>query len=303
MTGLFTTLLNVSLPIALVTLFGYLAARLGWIDDSRSLARLSLNILLPALVFNSLYQASITDDEFLALFLFTVVNMALVLALSYALARTLRLDSVAASAFMLSTMMVNAGNYGLPITQFAYGEEGLARATIIFVSGLIVIQTLGIYVASSGHANPRAALRDIVTSPLVYSAVLGLLFNRLHFALPLFLSHTLDLTGNAAIPLMLIILGAQLAGAEWETNWWHVSLASAMRLVGAPIVAFAMLVFFPLQGLARTVGVLQSSMPTAVLASVLATQYHNKPRFVTGVILITTLGSLVTIPILITLMQ
>ncbi|HEY6041940.1 MAG TPA: AEC family transporter [Anaerolineae bacterium] len=303
MTDLFGTLLDVTLPVALVTLLGYLAGRLGWISDSRTLARLTLNILLPALAFSSLYQAHLTGDELLNLSIFTVVNMGLVLALSYLIVRALALDAVAASAFMLSTMMINAGNYGMPINQSAYGEEGLARATVFFVSSLVVNQTVGLYIASSGHADPLAAIRDILVSPLVYSAILGLLLNRLHLMLPTFLAHTLELAGSAAIPMMLIILGAQLANAEWDTNWWHASIAGALRLIGAPLLAFAVLLFFPLQGLSRNVGILQASMPTAVLASVFATEYQAKPRFVTSVVLITTLGSLVTIPVLITLLR
>ena len=99
------------------------------------------------------------------------------------------------------------------------------------------------------------------------------------------------MAGNAAIPSMLLLMGLQFHNISWQGQWRAVSLASGLRLLVAPILAIGISVLFRFHGAARQAAILELAMPTAVLSTVLATEYDVEPAFVTSVVFITTILS------------
>ena len=197
-------------------------------------------------------------------------------ALGLGLTRFLRFDRVTTSAFLLSILFVNAGNYGIPFNQFAFGPEGVARAAVYFVGNSVLANTLAVYIASSGHANVRNSLVAVAKMPLAYAAVLGLLFNVMHWSTPEPLTRVLDLAAAAALPVMLVNLGLELARARVEDYDWRVFLATGLKLLVTPVVALGLAAVMGLQGLTRSVAVLEASMPTAVMASLIAFEFDAR---------------------------
>lgn len=299
MTELGAIALNIVLPIFLAAMVGFVAARVGWVTDARSLSRATLYVFSPALILNSLYKSNLADADFFSLMLFAFLVAGVVGPVAWALARGWRLDALTQNALVLSVLFTNSGNYGLALNQFAFGDAGLARAAIYFVANTILGQTAGVYIASSGHASPRASLLKVFQMPLIYAALGGFLLNRLHFALPLVLERSIDLVSAAAVPVMLLILGVELAGTTLGNDRTPVLLGSGLKLLISPLIALALAWLLPFSPLTRNVAVLQASMPTAVTASLLAVEFACKPKQVAGIIMLTTLGSLITLPILI----
>jgi predicted permease len=132
-----------------------------------------------------------------------------------------------------------------------------------------------------------------------YATALGFLLNTLNLSLPLPLERMSGLLSQAAVPVMLIILGLQLSRMPLVLNRvGPILLATALRLVAAPLIAFLLAYLLGLSILTRQVSIIQASMPTAVMAGVLATEFGNDAQFATAVVLVSTLASIITLSVL-----
>jgi len=300
-----TVLFNVILPVVLVAGVAALAQRYLKLD-LRTASRAAFYLFAPALVFDSLVNSTIGGAEF-GLIAAAVIGVTLVLwGLGEVLGWLLRLKGPTLSAFLLSILLINAGNFGLPIILFAYGEEGLARGTAFFAVSSAISASLGVYLAVRGCSPGTVAIRRLVSVPLVYAAILGLALNMAHFTMPEPLAKAIHLLGQASVPVMLVTLGIQLAQTGHD-RWRGIHLpalatAIATRLLIAPALALLAALLLGLSGLARNVVITQSAMPTAVMTTIIAAEFECDNRFVTVAVLATTIISVVTLTVLLNLL-
>ncbi|MCX7838370.1 MAG: AEC family transporter [Anaerolineae bacterium] len=292
---------NIILPIVLIAAVGFiLAKKLG--VEARPLARTMLYFFTPTLVFSLTYKAKLSS-EYASIAVFVVLIAALMLVVCRLLTRALRYDRLTTSAFMLGCLFVNAGNYGLPLMLFAFGEEGLARAAFYFTINSILIQTLGIFVAARGKASARDAFINTLKMPLVYGAALGLMFNLARIPLPEPILKSVDLAAGAAVPTMLVILGIEMARTQIGNDRAVIATATVAKLVLVPLMAFPLATLMGLEGVTRAVCITQASMPTAVMATIVAVEFDARPKLVTGIVFASTLGSLVTLTVLLGILK
>jgi len=300
-----TVLFNVILPVILVAGVAALAQRYLKLD-LRTASRAAFYLFAPALVFDSLVNSTIGGAEF-GLIAAAVIGVTLVLwGLGEVLGWLLRLKGPTLSAFLLSILLINAGNFGLPVILFAYGEEGLARGTAFFAVSSAISASLGVYLAVRGCSPGTVAIRRLVSVPLVYAAILGLALNMAHFTMPEPLAKAIHLLGQASVPVMLVTLGIQLAQTGHD-RWRGIHLpalatAIATRLLIAPALALLAALLLGLSGLARNVVITQSAMPTAVMTTIIAAEFECDNRFVTVAVLATTIISVVTLTVLLNLL-
>jgi predicted permease len=293
-----TALFTIVLPILLVAGVAFGLGKAKIVAEQRSLARMSLYFFSPALAFVSLANSSVRAADFFSIILFAVLMVVIVGALGLALARIFQFDRMLTSAFLLSILFVNAGNYGIPFNQFAFGTDGVARAAIYFTANSMLANTVAVYIASAGHSNLRESLRAVVKMPLAYAALLGLVFNLMHWSLPEPLSRALTLAAAAALPVMLANLGLELARARLRDYEWRVFLATGIKLLLSPLMALGLAAVLGTEGLTRSVSVIEASMPTAVMASLIATEFRARSDFVTSVVFLSTFGSTITLTFL-----
>ncbi len=298
MSTFLSTFSTIVLPILLVAGGGFILRRTGIVTDSRPLARLTLYIFSPALVLSSISRSKLSDGDLVSLFLLALLVAIVMGAICWLLARLFHFDRLLTAAFLLSVMFVNAGNMGIPFNQFAFGDEGTSRAAIFFVANSILANVLAIFIASSGHKGWKDSAMAVVKMPLVYASALGLILNRTGLVLPEGIARSVDIAANAAVPVMLIMLGLELAKARLTESIGPTVLATGLKLIVTPVVALVLAALLGLTGLTRAVGVLEASMPTAVVVSIIAVEFDARPDFVTGVILLTTLGSMITLVLL-----
>jgi hypothetical protein len=280
------------LPVFLVAACGFLLARLIKMD-TRSIGRTVFYLFTPALVFRSLYQVDVDYSVLgrIALLAFLVTLATAVIAWIVSRGH----DKRRRAALVLTTGMSNAGNMGLPISLFALGETGLALATIYYVTISFLGNTLGVVVTSAGTAPLGTAIKRSLKVPALYSAVLGLGLGMLQVPLPVGIFRAIDLMGDAAIAAMLVLLGILLTTAPIAERQAVLTRAVIIRLVGGPLIALALSLLLGINGMERSVIILQSAMPTAVMTTVLATEYDTAPRFVATVVFFTTAISMITI--------
>lgn len=267
-----------------------------WFDiNPRILSQVALYIFSPCLVFNLLTKTQLGHAEILRIMGFAALLMLIIGLITWGAGRLLNLKHKTLSAVLITTIFVNAGNYGLPVTLYAFGESTLAYATLFFVFNAIAIYSIGVLIASSGSAGFIQAFKGLAKFPAIYAILLAFLFVNQGWQLPTALDRTVTILGDGAIPTLMIVLGLQFHTIRLSDNFRGLALASVMRMLISPIVAFLLATYFQFQQSAFQATVLQSAMPAAVLSTVLATEFDVDPALVTGVVYITTLISPFTI--------
>lgn len=261
--------------------------------DVKTLSALNLYLFIPALVFSSLSKQVIEWSVFGKFALATGAVYALSVLLLNAMGRLRNLEGTQRSA-MLMTAFPNLGNFGLPVALFAFGDHGLTLAVIVMVCGSLLQNTFGLYFAQRGAHSVRRSMLNVLLFPVIYAFALALLFQRTGWRFPDAITNAVDLTGGAAIPVQLLVLGIKLAETRLDTGL-DVVLATVVRLVAGPCFAIGIALALGLEGLGRAIFILQMSGPVAVGMAAFGVQFDIEPRFLASVVSWSFLGSLVTV--------
>lgn len=285
---------NNLLPVLLLTGAGFALGKLLGVS-SRPLGRVVFYIFSPILVFNLLIQSQLPPGRILLMMGFAASVMLICTSLAFLAGKLLHLERAALMAVVLTTLTGNNGNYGLPIIAFAFGEEALAYASIYFVTSVIALNSLGVFLASLGKMRPKDALLGLTKVPAIYTIILAVIVVQTGWVLPSPLQKTVTLASNAAVPCMLILLGLELQRAEWTKNLRALGIPAFLRLVGGPLIALALASLFGLPQPGRQAGITQAGMPSAVMTTVVASEYNLEPSLVTAIVFITTIISPLTL--------
>lgn len=288
---------NVILPVFLLAFAGFFLEKKTEIDK-QALANVSLLLFSPALVFSSLLKHDVALDQWVQMTLFMVIYTMVFTLIAFASARACKFDADTSRALILTTAMMNVGNFGLPLTYFAFGEAALSISILAFVLFSIPLGTEAIIVAQGQGVRWREAVRNMLHIPLFHAVVLALIVKACGWTLPQAILRPVELLGQAAIPTMLVLLGMQLASARLHRAWGFFSLSAGIRLVLGPIVGFLLATLLGMSGLTRDVIVLQTSTPAAVLTLLYAVRFNTRPDLVSGAILLSTLASAGTLTVL-----
>jgi predicted permease len=294
--------LEVVLPVALVAIVGGAVGRWRGVPVA-PVSALVFYLFSPCLVFNSMATTKLSAGvsfRIVGVMLATFAAMWLVAA-AWSLAR--RHDAPFRAAFALGATTPNVGNMGLPVAQLAFGDAGLQVAVMNFVAGATLTNTAGIAVASMAGGSRMEALRAPFRYPALYAAAAGVAVNALHLELPLTIEAPVRSLAGAAVPSMLVVLGLQLQQAGGRDHILETVVVNVMRLLVAPVAAWLSASALGLEGVTRSTLVVLAAMPTAVIATILATEFGARPAFVTRVVVTSTIASMATLTVLITLVR
>ncbi|MCS6940857.1 MAG: AEC family transporter, partial [Roseiflexus sp.] len=299
---------EVLLPVTVVVASGY-ALRRRFDLDLPSLNRLSMYVLGPALIFTTIVRIDMAGGEALRIIAASVAVCLGIGVIGLVTGALMRLDRGSLAALLLCVMFMNSGNYGLPTSRFAFGEAGFQRALLYFIAQTILAQTLAVPIASAGRSDLKSAVRQMFAMPQIYAAALGLLARFSGVDLP----HRSDALGSAfrgvalmadaALPLLLLLLGMQLANGTAVEDVRLTAVVAVLRLGVSPMLAYGIARTLALDDLAWRVVVLEASMPTAVNMVLYSLEFNARPRFVAGVVVATTLLSLVTLTLLLSVLR
>lgn len=301
LTAFLSTFTDYILPTYIVIGFGFVLDRVLPLEV-KSLSKLILYVVSPCLAFSTMLESSLSGAEFIKIALFVPLITICMWLISRSTAAVLRLNESRTNAFLLGTLFLNSGNYGLSVVMSAFGQAALERALIFFTIGSLLTYTLGVYFASRGKASASQALRNVFLFPLTYAIVAAIVFRALGWTVPQPGWKAIKLVSASAIPLMLLLLGAQLSRTRLSNEWWIVGLATILKLIVEPLVAFPLSHLFGMDDVTRQACIAESGTPTAVMTAVLAVEFDARPDFVTSVILISTLVSGLTMTVLLRLL-
>lgn len=291
-------LLMIVLPVFLIFGIGYVSQKLLKMDI-KSISAMSLYILLPLLTFDTFYRNELTVD-YLYLFIFSVIITLILIGITVLAGWFMKSTKEDVSAILLGTLFPNSGNYGAPVMLFALGAVAFDYAIVLMVLHGFIISTVGIFIASFGSGGTisvKDAILSIFRIPVIYGAAAGLLFQLFDITIDEKLMDILQMTGNAAIPVVMLILGMQLAEIRKENfELRNINAVVFIRMVVSPIAAMVLVMFMPVDETMKMVFIILNAMPVAANSTMLAVQFNVKPNLVSFSTLVTTLLSLLTIP-------
>ncbi len=288
----------------LTVALGYLLERRRTMDV-RAVATITLYVLLPCLIFHSLQTTELTLGQALPIVYVISLTTLTLWILGKIISRLRRLDQEEESFFFLTTLFMNAGNMGMPVALYAFGERGLDLAVIAVLTANLLMNTMAVYYSSRHRGGHKEALRTIFSLPTIYAATVALL-NRavFHQTLPGFLQDPIRLLGMATIPVAQLLLGIQLAKARAQV---HNHLArvigpNAVRLILGPAIAFGFVTLLGVHGLTAKIAILICAMPSAVNVAIYTTEFGLQPRRIATAVFTSTAASFITISTLLLLL-
>lgn len=275
------------IPVFLLIAAGFIFAHWKKISLA-SVTEIIVYLGTPSLVFSSLASKPLFAGDIFILFSGIVVIFAgvgLLIRIYFAV------FGFTSRGFALPALFMNAGNMGIPLAFFAFGQAGMQRATLMFVIITFLQYSLGIYILN-GRGNWRESFR----LPLIYAAVAGLLINLVEVKFPQILLQPIAMLGQATIPIMLISLGYRLHEVE-ALQWGHALGGAMVRVFGGFAAANIAVLAIGATGVNRQVLLLYGALPAAVINFVLTEKYRQDPALAASIVVISTLLSVLTIPV------
>lgn len=297
-------IVNVIGPIFIVIGVSVLISR-RMNPDPRTLSSFLIYLFSPALVFRGFSTLDLTATSVTAVALVALIVPVVMMILGLVIIRFQNWKPERNSAFILCLFMINAANYGIPLNKFAFGDAAEPLALLFYAVQIVPANIMGIYFASKGAVSTKQAVLNVLRVPLTYAAMLGILANPsvalLTVPIPI-MRAMVDIAADASIPVMLALLGLKLSQTRIRGLLRPVLLATALRLIAAPLIAVPIALLLGLTGLPFKVAIVQSAMPTAVLAGALTTEFGSDSEFTSAVIFVSTVVSVLTLSVLISVM-
>ena len=291
--GLVLIVLQIVAPVFLLGAIGYGWIKGGWDYDIEFVTRMAMTLATPILIFVALMQAEFEIKALRNLALASVVSYFI---LFFAIALILRICKLSLEKFWHPMVFGNTGNLGLPLMLFAFGQAGLSNAIIVFAVMAILSFSIGVWMVSGG-----GSLLKLGREPMVWGTLLGGVFLINDWQTPIWVTNTLELIAQLAIPLMLITLGVALAQLAVKHLRRALTL-SVVKLLICTAVAYGVGRLFNLEAIAFAALVIQVATPVAVTSYFLAEKYQGEADEIAGLVVVSTISSIAYLPILLAIL-
>ncbi len=289
-----------------ISIIGFAANKLKWlpVESTKYLSLLLINIASPCLVIYSMSQEELTDGTIASVVQTDVLMLlALVTAtlLSIFTVRVMKVPAADRGVFRTLLVLTNCGFMGYPLSLAVFGEKGLFLMIIANAVFMLYTYSVGVFMLIYGRDEKltiMTALKSIVSIPVV-STIIGLLIFAFGIRLPFLLENFLGTVGGITIPLSMIIIGIQLAESKARDvlKNKHLYETLILKLIVFPAVLFAILMWLPFEKYAFSIVIFAMAMPSAAIIPMLSEVYGTNAKLAAQAVFITTMCSLITIPI------
>ena len=258
-------------------------------SDPDYLIQVTMKALVPAFAFHQILQMQIQIDVLSTVFLCAWCIMLGCGLLAFVIFRGL---SLPIKGLYLPIMFMNTVNLPFPILLSAYGEKAIFFTLSFYLASILGVFTIGVLIVSSENSS-----YPVLKEPVIYVIATAFYLKYSDTHVPSVLTHTLDILQRATIPIILLALGMQLTQTRL-TQIKESLIAAACRMVGGFLIGNLCVWAFHLEGLARKVVLFNSIMPGAVLTYMVAQRFNTDSDRVASMILISTLLSILLIPLI-----
>ena len=269
------------------------------IEAKKAFSDLLIYLIVPAMVINS-YLTEF-DPKVLQNLLqsFALSTVLLLLGLVITFLLTLRIGKEKNTPILrFACIFSNAAYMGFPLIQALFGSEGLLYASAYVTVFNILLWTVG-YAMVSGKVRPREVLHSILTTPVLWSVLLGLTLYLCRVNVPELIRQPLQLVGNMNTPLSMVITGMLIAGSKPEKLLGNREIYRIIliRMLFIPLASFLLFRLLGVHGMVAEVVLLLEACPCAAITSVFAVQFGYDEDLAAGSVVITTFISIVVLPL------
>lgn len=304
MNNLLYIFINILSPIFIQIGLGYLI-RKKFELSVQTLTKVQMYILIPGLLFYNIYTSNVSGSEILTMFGFTAAVFFILMALAWAVSRIMGLKRAKEKAFINSVILRNQGNFGIPLIALAFagpsGDYAMSLHMMVLLATNILLNTFGLYNASSGAYTAKEALKNIFRLPMLYVIALAFLLKGLGIGMPDFVMSTTKLLSNGMVAVALITLGVQLASTKVNFRDISIYLSNILRLVISPLVAWLLTLLLGIEGVAAQVLILGAAAPSAVNSVLMAVEFKGDATYASETVFTSTLLSSVTVAVVVSL--
>lgn len=281
--------LQIVAPVFILAAIGFAWVKVGLEYRVQFVTRLAMTLSVPCLIFTSLMKTRIDPAALTEVVIAAIVAYGLLSVAAFVLVRLAGMD---VRTYLAPVIFGNTGNLGLPLAMFAFGDEGFGFAVVIFAVMAIYSFTFGVWLVSGGGSPVK-----VFKEPMVGATLLGALFLYNGWQTPIWVTNTLTLIGQMAIPLMLITLGVAVARLQ-PAGFARAFVISILKAGLSVSIAWGTAIWFGLDKIPLAVLVLQIATPVAVTSYLLAEKYDADSDAVAGLVVVSTLISVLSIPLL-----
>ena len=293
-----------------LVIVGFVAGKLGYLggDFDRQLSRLVINITCPALILSSAMTGQLPDRRYiLPLLAISVITYVVLTAVAFLLPRYLTRQQQDEGVVGFALMFGNVGFMGYPVVASIFGHEAVFYAAVLNVVNTFAVFTIGtVLVTGSSEVEGSRFQKKVLYSTPMLAAYLTMAIVALEIDnIPAFVSQPLTMLGNITVPAALLIIGSSMSQLSVRTMLGNrtVYLTTLFRLVILPVAVYYLTSLLGFSDFVVNINTLVIAMPVATYGTILCLKYGRDTTMITEVTFITTLLSMLTIPLLVTFLM
>lgn len=294
----FENMINMQLMMFLLVAIGFLIRKRGIVNTEgrMNMIDLCLHLTLPFNVLNS-FMRKWDWNLFEACGIILLLSVGLnAVSVFFSMILFRKQEEKRQKSLKYGTIISNSGFLGNPMVEGIYGADGLLYAALFMLPVRIVMWTVGMAVFLKGEKGKL--WKNILTHPCIVAIYAGVIVMISGVQFPTFVEKTITGISNCNTPLSMMLVGMMLAevkpkGLIDKTMVFYASV----RLLIIPAVIFALTAYLPIDGMLRGITVIMAGMPAPITTALLSAKYGGDEQYATGMIFLSTLLSLITLPL------
>lgn len=294
-------MLNLQIMLFILMAVGILVKKIGIIsaENRKSFSNMLINVILPCNIVSSFLSGiEISSDLLKNCVLAVVLSAVIQIFVTYANKIIFRKVAKNRKSVMSYGMICSNSSFiGLPVAQELYGDMGVLFTSVFQIPIRFTMWTAGLSLFTD--IDRKSAFKKLAKHPCIIAVFVGFLLMVLPITLPSVVTSTINSISKCTTPLSMMVIGTILADADIKTMFSKdVLYYSFWRLIGLPMLIWLILMPFHLDKLLVSICVIMSGMPAGSTTSILADKYGGDSMFASQMTFVSTLFSIVTIPIL-----
>ena len=281
---------EITLPVVLLAAAGFGLQKWARFDVT-TLNRLLVYGTFPCYIVVTLSQAQIPVGETKGPMAFMLGQFLVLLAVGWAVGGAMRLRHDLRAVVALGCAFPNAGNYGIPVIELAFGGDMVFYQVVLTAMYSVVIMVAAPLLYAGRQGGVGKHLRTLVSNPMVPAVVLGLGLNALDLRLPQVIETPAEMLGDAYIGVALVALGAQLGTGEIRVPLRSAGAAMALRLLLAPAVTAAAVLALPFEREVAEMLIVGACAPVGMLVAIFAAEFRGHAQLGAATVMASTVLS------------
>ena len=299
---------EVMITLFAIVVVGYVAGRRGYFENGfdRHLSRLVINITCPALILSSSMSGELPDRRYiLPLLGISILTYVVLTAAAWVLSRVLTRKVADRGVVAFALVFGNVGFMGYPVVASIFGHQAVFYAAVLNVVNTFAVFTIGTMMITGGEgSDPERFSKKVLYSTPMLSAYLSMLIVALGIDnIPGYISQPLTMIGNITVPAALLIIGSSMSQLPLRALIGNLTVygTTLFRLALLPVGVHFLCLALGFDPFVTSINTVVIAMPVATYGTILCLKYNRDTTLIAEVTFITTLLSMITIPLLVLL--